>query len=534
MKNAFFCVLLSLVLTGGGIFASGTSQSGPAAPATNTPVGSYPVNTNVTLNYWLQSNANVSANFANLGDTPFARALQEKTGIKVNYLHPPTTGATEQLNLMIADGTNMPDIIEWNWIGFPGGPEKAIADNTILKLNDVINQYAPNLRNLLRSNADFDKYAKTDEGSYYAFPFIRGAEKLLYSYGLMIRKDWLDELGLAPPETMDELYNVLKAFKERKNIPAPFSIDWGMNSRMFTTAYGFLMGWYVGADDGRARLGYMQSGYRLWLQTMAQWYREGLMDSDLVTVNGNQLTTKVVNGNVGATMGWVGADMGTWTNTARAANPQFQLIALADPVLRRGDRRVYANTSPPYSGQNSAAITVASKNVEIAARLLDFGYTQAGHNLMNFGVEGESFTMVNGRATYTPQIFNNPRGWSLGQSLGAYVRSVYGGPFIQDERYVEQYFALPEQQQALVSFVIPGALNYIMPPITPTQAESRELASIMGEISTYVNESMVRFILGTDALTDASWNNYLSTLNRMNIDRAIAIQNAALDRYKRR
>jgi len=294
------------------------------------------------------------------------------------------------------------------------------------------------------------------------------------------------------------------------------------------------MGWHVGANDGRVRLGYAQPEYRQWLQTMAQWYREGLMDPDLVTVNGNQLQTKVVSGTVGATMGWVGANIGTWTPAAQATTPQFELIALGDPVLRRGDRRVYANTSPPYSGQDSAAITVGSKNVEIAARLLDFGYTRDGHNLMNFGVEGESFTMVNGRATYTPQMFNNPRGWSFGQSLGAYVRSVYGGPFIQDERYVEQYFALPEQQQALVNFVVPGALNYILPPITATQAESRELASIMGEVSTYVDEMMVRFILGTEALNDTSWNNYLNTLNRMNVSRAIAIQNAALDRYKRR
>jgi putative aldouronate transport system substrate-binding protein len=527
-------ILLPLVLIGGVLFAGGSSQSGPSASATATPVGSYPVSTNVTLTYWVQFNGNVSANYTNLGETPYAKALQEKTGIKVTFLHPPSGGAGEQLNLMIADGTNMPDIIEWNWITFPGGPEKAIADGTILKLNDTLQRYAPNLTSLFSSNAEYNKYSKTDDGSYYAFPFIRGAEKLLYSYGLMIRKDWLDELGLTPPDTMDELYTVLKAFKERKNCPSPFSIDWGMHERMFTTTFGFLKNWHIGAADGRACLGIIQPEYRLWMQTLAQWYREGLLDPDIVTVTGSQLDRKVTSGTVGATMGWVGANMGTWTQSARATNPGFTLIPLADPVLRRGDRRVYAYTSPPYSGQDSAAITASSKNAEIAARLLDFGYTREGHNLMNFGVEGESFSMVNGRATYTPQIFNNPKGWSLGQSIGAYARSVYGGPFIQDERYVEQYFALPEQALALVNFVIPGALNYIMPPITPTQAESREVASIMSDISTYANEMMVRFILGTEPLNDASWNNYLNTINRMNVDRAIAIQNAALDRYKRR
>jgi putative aldouronate transport system substrate-binding protein len=44
----------------------------------------------------------------------------------------------------------------------------------------------------------------------------------------------------------------------------------------------------------------------------------------------------------------------------------------------------------------------------------------------------------------------------------------------------------------------------------------------------------IKFILGTEAITDASWNTYISTINRMGIDRAIEIQNAALIRYNAR
>ena len=534
-------MLVALIMLGGGsLFASGQASdaAGPSGSATTTPVGQYPIATDVTLDIWLSLNQNVSPNYTNLGDTPFARGLQERTGVKLNFLHPPSGGNAprDQLNLMIA-AADLPDIVEWNWIdpvNFPGGPEKGIADGTILRLNDIITRWAPNLRSYLSSRPDYDRMVKTDEGSYYTFPFIRDGEKLLYSQGLMIRKDWLDDLNLAPPNTLDEFHTVLTAFKNQKNCQAPFTMVWTNNQRMFVDSFGILKNWYVSADDGRIHLGIIEPPYRRWAETMARWYREGLIDPDIMSIQTAQQNTKMTNGTAGSTVASGGSGIGTWTPAARATNPRYEIIAIADPVERSGQRRVYAIPNSIYSGQDSAAISGTSKNVEIAARFLDWGYSQAGHMFYNFGIEGESYTMVGGKAAYSPQIMRNPRGWPLAQSMSAYVRSTGAGPFIQNEGYVEQYYELPEQKQLLINYVVPGASNYILPPITATQEESRELNTIMQDINTFVEERMARFILGTDAITDASWNDYVNTIQRMNVTRALAIQNAALDRYKRR
>jgi putative aldouronate transport system substrate-binding protein len=267
------CVLAALVAVQ--VFAGGkaaTSSVGRVASATTTPAGSYPIQTNVTLSYWLELNANTSAHYTNVGDTPFSKALTQKTGVKVNFLHPPTgsNAARDQLNLMVADGTNFPDILEYNWLtNYPGGPEKAIDDGVILRLNDIIDKYCPNLKAFLKANPEYDRMVKTDNGSYYAFPFIRGHEKLLYSQGLMIRKDWLDELGLAPPTTIDEWHTVLAAFKQRKNAAAPFTMAFSNNRRMFIESFGILKDWHLGTD-GKVRYGIIQPRFREWLQTMAQ------------------------------------------------------------------------------------------------------------------------------------------------------------------------------------------------------------------------------------------------------------------------
>jgi len=538
MKKLIPLVLVLLVL-GGAVFAAGSSAasgSAPAAPAsaTKTPLGQYPIDTPVTLRYWLVLAANMAANYTNMADTPFGQELLKRTGVKISWEHPAGTAA-DAFNLMVASGQDMPDIIEYNWVTLVGGPEKAISDGTILKLNDAIDKYAPNLKAVLKANPDWDRMVKTDNGSYYVFPFIRGDEKLLYSQGLMIRNDWLKELGLQPPQTIQDWHDVLAAFRDKKNIAAPFTQVWTNRNRMFIPGFGILDGMYIGAGDNKVHFGNIETGYRNWIATMAQWYQEGLIDKDIATITTNQQNQKMTSGASGATVASVGSGMGTWTVAAKPTNPNYEILALQYPVVNKGDKLVYSIPNQPYSGQDSPAISAQSKNVEIAARFLDYGYTAQGHNVYNFGTEGVSYTMVNGIPTFSPFVMNGAgKNWPLAQAMSAYSRSPMAGPFVQDKGYIEQYYAAPEQAQALQNYILPGATTYLLPSVTPTQAESREYATIMNDINTYVNEKTTRWLLGNDPVNDATWNDYVSTLQKMGIDRAIAIQNGALDRYNKR
>jgi putative aldouronate transport system substrate-binding protein len=286
--------------------------------------------------------------------------------------------------------------------------------------------------------------------------------------------------------------------------------------------------------DGNIHFGNIEPGYRQWMTMMAQWYKEGLLDPDLPSMQTSQVAQKLSSGTSGATIAAVGSGMGTWTPAARQTNPKYELIALGPPQRVKGEKVVYGNPSMPYSGQNAVAISASCKNVEIAARFLDWGYSEAGHLYYNFGIEGESYTMVNGYPTYTSLVLNSPKGWSVGQAISAYDRATGAGPFVQDGRHIIQYYTLPEQKKALENFPVPGATAYALPPVTPTQEESREFATIMNEINIYSDEMMTKFILGTEILNDASWNTFVSTIRRMGIDRATAIQAAALNRYKAR
>lgn len=503
-----------------------------AAPAEVT----YPLAEGGTLTYWLQLNPNVSANFTNLGETELGKAWQEQTGVTVEFQHPASGQEKEQFNLIVADGS-LPDIMEWQWVKqYPGGPEKAIKDGVIIPLNDIFDQYCPNIKKYLAENPEVDKMIKTDDGNYFAFPFIRGEDKLCYTVGGFIRQDWLDELGLEVPTTVDEWHEVLTAFKEKKGAEAPLCFDWTNFKDSNPIAFAFKVGTANGTqfildDEGKVAFAPAQEGYKEYLMTLNQWYEEGLIDRDIATLNGDQVTAKMTSDKAGAFVGWAASRMQLFMTSAQQTNPEYTLVATPTPTTEKGATPEYGYVENQFPDV-AAAITSSCKNVELAAKFLDYGYSEAGHNLFNFGIEGVSYEMKDGKAEYTDVVTNNPDGWPLAQSLAKYIRANYNGPFIQDLNYLEQYLQLPTVKECPSVWAVPDARKHTVPNITPTQDESKELATITNELGTYVAEMSLKFIFGTESFDN--WDNYIETLNGMKLDRALEIENAALERYNAR
>lgn len=181
---------------------------------------------------------------------------------------------------------------------------------------------------------------------------------------------------------------------------------------------------------------------------------------------------------------------------------------------------------------HSAAISGSAENPEEIVKWLDFAYSEEGHMLFNFGIEGESYEMVDGYPTYTKEMTDNSEGLPMTQALGKYIRASYGGPLIQDKRFLEQYYELPEQKES-VDLWSESAENKInLPPTTLNAEESEEFNSIMGDLNTYYDETVIRFIMGEEALDN--FDDFVAILEGMGIERATELQQAALDRYNDR
>ncbi|MBW7453058.1 extracellular solute-binding protein [Paenibacillus sepulcri] len=533
---ASIAIMLFIIMTGCSVNKENANSSNGSSPDTASPdqtetadqggIAAYPLKTDKTLTYW----AEYGSTKATIDEVPFFQEWQKRTGVPLKFISPPAGQSKDALNILLASG-DLPDMIEYDWFNFPGGPEKAIAEGYILKLNDIIDQYAPNLKKYLQDHPDIDKMVKTDSGSYYTFPFLRGDPLLQVYQGPIIREDWLNELGLQVPVTMDDWYNVLKAFKEKKGAAAPLSFDYNfLDNGAFVGAFGTTQGWFQ--ENGVVKFGPMQPGYKEFLSTFHKWYAEGLLDKNIANVDGKALDANITTGASGATIHNSGSGIGKWTPLLEEKDPKAKLIAAPYPVIHKGDVPMFGQKDPQYTTGTNVAITSKTENAELAARLLDWGYGDEGHMYFNFGQEGVSYEMKDGNPIYTDLLLKNPDKLSPSQAMSLYIRANYGGPFVQDLRYNLQYLSLPQQQSALETWAKTDVDKYKLPLVTPTPEEASELAQIMNDVDTLVDEMALKIILGNEPVD--AYDGYMDKLKTLKIDRAMEIQQAALDRYNKR
>ncbi|UKS28729.1 extracellular solute-binding protein [Paenibacillus sp. HWE-109] len=509
-----------------------TDTQAPAATTATT----YPMKTDKTLTYWGEMNGNLTGVKTAHSEVPFFQDWQKKTGVPVKFTAPPTGQVKEALNVMLASG-DLPDMIEYNFLNdFPGGPEKAIKDGYILKLNDLFDKYAPNLKKYLKEHPEVDKLIKTDNGSYYAFPFIRGDDYLQVFQGPIIRKDWLDELGLPVPETIDEWTAALRAFKEKKGAAAPLSFV--SKPRFFNESYN---GAFLGAfgvnrnfylEDGAIKFGPAESGYKEYLNLFHQWYQEGLLDKNIATADNKALDGGFASGATGASIGNAGGGIGKWQPLVQGKDPKAQLVAAPYPVVKKGDTPKFGQRGSAFDSGGMVAISTKAKDPALTAKLLDYGYGDEGHMFFNFGTEGVSYKDENGYPKYTDLLLKNPDKLAPAQAISLYTRGSYNGPFVQDKRYAEQFFTLETQRSAVNIWKKTDAAKYNLPPVTPTPEESTEYAKIMSDINTLVDEMTLKIILGNEKVVQ--FDSYLAKMKSLKLDRAIEIQKAAYDRFNKR
>ncbi|MZQ86605.1 ABC transporter substrate-binding protein [Paenibacillus sp. 5J-6] len=542
LKQVGSVVLLSALVASA---AACSSNSGTESSSTAPQTGNSAEPPKLTkLSYWVSNHPAASGQMKTYAEMGMYKELEKVTGVKVEFQHPPleVPQAQEQFNLMVATN-ELPDVIEASWgatsgavVRYPGGPEKAILDKKIIKLNDLIDKYAPNLKKLLNEHPDWKKQISTDEGSIYAFPFLRGDDKVRVFFGPSVRQDWLDKLGLQMPTTIDEWYTVLKAFKEKdpngngKADEIPIYLD----KNLFATDAPFLGAWGINysfyQDGGKVKYGPIQPEYKEFLTTMNKWYKEGLLDKDFAAPNDKLFDNKMTTNLIGATASFNGGGIGKYAGLMKDKDPKFDLEAAPYPVLKTGDKAIWGQKDFAYNGVG-AAISTANKNPIETVKWLDYAYGDKGDLLFNYGVEGTSYKMESNKATFLPEILNPPAGTSIQQAIAKYNRATWSAPFVLSDNFQMQYLALPQQKKALEIWSKPTAERKI-PLVSPTQDESSKFASIVTDIQTYQDEMLLKFIMGVEPITN--FDQYVKKIQSMGIDEAVKIQQGALERFNKR
>ena len=509
----------------------------------------------VTLKYWMAVPGNVMNNPAtseSVADTQWAKLWVENTGINIEWVGP-TSDTTTAFNLM-STSTDLPDIIEWEWTSsYTGGPAKAQEEGVLIWLDDYISPDGPaaDLWQFLQDNPTLDKAVKTDDGNYYCFPFTRGDAYLQTTSGPIVRQDIIEAAGykLEDMVTIENWTEILTAVKDKGLVKADESGiyrlittgSWGNLEQLCLSAWNVRSGMYVDYESGKVKYGNMEDGYKQFLAQLLEWKAAGILDPDILTNSNTNRQTNILSSLSVVTYGAGGGQIGTWNQTA-AREPEtygasFKLTGVQFPVLKKGNEIHYAGGSTDYAISSSAhaVITADCKNPEVAAAFLNYPYSQQGHTVINFGIEGEDYTVKpDGTIEYSDWIMDNPDGLTIAVAMANRGRANMSGAFVQDRNYIIAYWNTDAQQRALHMWNDETDVQMtIMPPVTLTPDESTEYARIMADINSAATEYRSAVFTGEKNL-DSDWDAFVSQIDGMNIKRAIEIQQAALDRYNAR
>ena len=197
-------------------------------------------------------------------------------------------------------------------------------DGTIVAVDELIDQYMPNLKKILDENPEYRALITAPDGHIYSFPWIEelgnGKEAIQSISGIpWINKAWLDELGLAMPTTPEELTEVLRAFKQAHpdSLPLSFVMNGGnedVGVLLSAFGYGDNADHYVVNNDKQVIYTLADEGIIPGLEWLHSLYAEGLIDPEVFTQDYNTYVSKAAGDRYGLFLAWDNTSAGTPDN----------------------------------------------------------------------------------------------------------------------------------------------------------------------------------------------------------------------------
>ena len=530
-KLVSLCLALAMLAT---IFAV------PAFAAEDKPYAG------VKLTYWVKLHENLdAAKVTNMAQTRWYEAVKEATGIEIEFIHPAAGQDGTEFNLLTAVPDEMPDIVEYSWTAYPGGASAAIDDEVIISLNDVIaSGKAPHLKAILDNEVAIDKAVKTADGDYYVFPFLRGTtfedNNCLFTSGFYMRGDILKELGLEVPETIDEWDAVLHAVKAAHPDMIPFITRTEWMNQIFTPGYDNYWDYYV--EDGVVKNGLVEDSHFEYLKKMASWYADGLIDPDYLThTKAGDGRGIMAAGNAFATYDACGggaSNIFPYLLEAGLISDESEMVTTVPVTSVKGQNAKFSKINGLYDASgSSAAISKrladeGGEKFEAAVYLLDWMYSDEGHMINCFGIEGESYNMVDGYPTFTDVVLHNPDGLNVAAALSLYARGHQNGPVVQDTRVNDQYYSYSAQVAGMKLWTKTDFGKYMYPAGAAIATDNADdFATITANIKTYKDEHEAKWITGQEELTEDAWNAYVAQMEAFGLSRAIQYKQAAYDAF---
>ncbi|WP_260069120.1 hypothetical protein [Paenibacillus sp. p3-SID867] len=350
------------------------------------------------------------------------------------------------------------------------------------------------------------------------------------------------------PETTDELYEVLKAFKEQDpngngmQDEIPLSISpksWSssidaflLNSFIYNPVYGSSYK-HIFIKDDKLDVAFNKPEWREGLRYMNKLYAEGLLAPESFTQDDNQLIQIGENPDTVLLGASTGGHQGIFTQLLGESGRWLEYKTV--PPLKGPNGVRYAALDSTGMNPGAFVITKKAKHPELALRWAD-GLYEREHTLRSvYGRPDQEWREAKDGEV---GINGEPAVWSELKSYGTVqnIAWIQTGPSLRTNDFRLSAVAKGDDDLEVVLYNEtknkyephkPTDVSTV-PPLFLTNEQASEVADLSKTINDYVDEMMARFVIG-DADLDKDWDGYVQQLEAMNVARYLEIYQEAYD-----
>lgn len=505
---------------------------------------------------------NDAARTVEVKDLAMVQRWKEDTGIEFDWQVIAADGAAEKLSLTLTAGDELPDAF-WNFIGGLSGQYAVqyAEQDVFIPTQDLINEYCPTLVQILEDNPQYQKEIVTPDGNMYGFPYIEQMKGLVMTSGpLLINQNWLDQVGMDLPTTVDEFTDILYAFKEAGDlngngeadeIPAltmfgPEEIDQFGSYNMFyrftgcfgqadSYCYGNYLADHLAVIDGKITFTAMNESIRKTADYFHQLYADGLLN---VNCFESTSTTNYTNSELIQTEAKAGV-VGVWTDMQITDNNvRHEYVAVPQLTGEDGGLSGFPLNYSEMQDTSDTCITTECKFPEVIACFVEYLISDPSLSVQsNWGAVGYNYYEdENGMLCFNldenGDIIPVEPYTSFGE-MRTNTTPARGSMIVLDEYYDTVCQYTYDAVNLLEFQKVNGKEEQLsrgtnVPKLLMTVEENQRLNQIQPVISDIVDRYVATSVQnGTD---DASWNQYLSDLEAAGVNELVEIFQGAYDR----
>ena len=491
-------------------------------------------------------------------DALWVKELESRLNVKFEFISVNSTDNYDNVvNLNIAGG-DYPDIISWNWSNYSGGIEAAIEDGLVQAFTMTeLQEKVPNYYNLIANNEYINRALVLTDGTIAAFCHVEESTARNAYSGYAIRKDWLDRLNLEVPTTIDELHDVLAAFKAQDangngdpNDELPMSDRVSLNLiKELGSAWGLIYN-YPQLDPETGKVTYWTEindgqNFRDFTMTMRKWYAEGLIDPSFTSNTQTEINSQVTSDIQGFWHTNTNRFPGYYTllkNTvASYANSEkvkleplprfpYQYAKEGTEAKRYTQAVNLKNWAAAAEGNVITSAAVKAGKVDKILELFNYMYSEDGTTLISWGVEGVSFDYdADGNKVWKDVVLNNEGGLSSDTVMQYCIPTRGEFPKIMDLEAWMTVDCASEDGKRELDYNYGADKDLIIPNILLTGEDAETYTMIMNDVNTAIAETFLSVIIGNK--DEGAIDELFKTIDNMGIKQAMDIYTKVYENY---